>query len=761
MGRALLRIGVMLLLAALSISVIEGELAPAESPQTSTTYEVGGRVLARTHLDGRIEFCFQPEGQEVVCPERRIVRPEWVTTDRWLASSEMRWSVPIDLSRVPSPFSHSLQPGGDPGCVPDLEGMLSTVWRVSTARYETSAYYIGNARFLAFGWWTADTAPIVTLARGAQYLAGAIVAVDRSRNVVLIEAHDQSLLADAREPKFRRPTEADLGAPVFTVSRDRPYSATATFGHSIAAVQAGELRMTGGDWGWTRRGPLFDICGNLLAITWDRWPEFAEESLADWLSAVSAEWPELPDDSSTVVNGDGRLVWYSGAEPPRASACGGAEAEWWVGLAGLEPYFFDSTALDDLGWEVVHTCTEGSQFVLALNAPPPIVATRPPICVADWQAEEQGRFTETIHRSSEAFGETRIVRLLGTSRCPWQFTHSLRIKLAEPAPSTQYTAHLIGADGSAVLGSSPGRAYRGVTDEVASPTAAFWQRWEVPEGFVAAETQIQIGQQGWRITIQDPRAADPAIAQAGRIFVRRASADDLRVCLRAEGENAMCVALSEFAGSSTVDGGWSQSPTVRWQVDLPAPVVSSLLSVPEDASRRCPIGEHVADGVWQYHAASHVQRTALYVGEGQFLVSADVIDGSPVTGLIARGEVAFAATHIATDAGSGLALLSAPDDWPLETLAAPLRFGESDVRWEGQTAWLVAYDQYDSERFSVSPARIGTVDERALNTITLGSRQRGAPLIHPCTGEVIGVYDQGDEALTAQTVWSSLARLRS
>lgn len=760
----MVRIVAMLVFAVLSLAVIRGDFSLAESPRSDVTYEVSGRVLARTHADGRVEFCFQPQGQDAVCPELRVVRPERVTADRWLTSSLIRWSVPIDPDRLSSPSVGGFQPGGDPGCEPNLEGMLASVWSVESKGFSTDAHYIGEGRFLAWSRLWSLAAPIVTLIRGSQSVAGAVVAVDADVDLALIEAHDPSLFVDEPGPKFRTPTTADLGAPVFMASRDDSDAAAATFGRYIVAVHADELRTRGGDWQRTGAGPLYDICGNLLAITWDgwdSWPEFAEASLARWLSSISAEWPQLPKDSSTAVNGDGRLAWYSGPEPPLGSECVLTPGRWWIGLAGTTASFLDSGVPEALGWEVTGTCYwERSHLVLSLDGLPPVVEGDQRVCVHDRRAEQEGRFIELLHRSSEPFGETRIVRLPQTSRCPWQFTHSLRVKLAEPKVSVNYIAHLVGVDGRAVLGTSPGRAYRGITGAVGSPTAVFWQRWDVPEDFVPAAVQMQIGRKGWRAAIQDPRASGPSIEQSARVAVRADSGGDLRVCLRPDGSLDVCFGLSEFTAADNGDGGWQVSPAVQWRANLSEPIVASALSEPIGAHRRCPVGEDVNDGTWLY-SGGVARRTALYVGDGQFLVSADAIDGSMVPGILSRGDVAMAATYVATDTRSGLALLAAPQDWPLATLGSPVTIGEIDDRWEGQTVWLVAYDWSDSERFSVLPVRIGEVGEEVIDISSLHSGRRGAPLIHPCTGEVVGVHSWADAALTAAAVQEALERLRS
>ena len=87
--------------------------------------------LASSTTDGRVEFGFEPIGQERVCPYVRFIRPERLRTDRWTPSSEIAWSVPLDPQRIVLPPAISQQSGS---CDADLERMFAATLKVETIR---------------------------------------------------------------------------------------------------------------------------------------------------------------------------------------------------------------------------------------------------------------------------------------------------------------------------------------------------------------------------------------------------------------------------------------------------------------------------------------------------------------------------------------------------------------------------------------------------------------------------------------------------
>ena len=82
-----------------------------------------------------------------------------------------------------------------------------------------------------------------------------------------------------------------------------------------------------------------------------------------------------------------------------------------------------------------------------------------------------------------------------------------------------------------------------------------------------------------------------------------------------------------------------------------------------------------------------------------------------------------------------------------------------------QVAWavavLVAYPWGDADRFALTRLRVSEVSERLIRHNGWGWDRAGAPLVDPCTGEVIGLSTGRSEALRAETVKAVLEELRA
>ena len=128
-------------------------------------------------------------------------------------------------------------------------------------------------------------------------------------------------------------------------------------------------------------------------------------------------------------------------------------------------------------------------------------------CVEVRGPRGDGVVASTLHESVEIVGETRLVTYAAPWRCPWRHTLGLLATFADPQSGGRLSASLLSADGRVLLGDLPGRSYRGVTDEIGSPTAKFTQRWEVPEDFVPVAFEVEIRDRRWVVQIE-PQARD-------------------------------------------------------------------------------------------------------------------------------------------------------------------------------------------------------------------------------------------------------------
>ena len=211
----------------------------AEDPQPDPTvadaaagvggaqYPLGGHIIWRQHDDGRVEFCFEPIGQERVCPYLRFIRPERLRTDRWTPSSEIAWNVPVDPQRIVSPSAISQQTGS---CDADLDRMFAATWKVETIRARGSAFHIGGGRFVTAHHVIDDVPPVVALTYGDRSVPAAVLGSDPEHDVALLEVFDPIEVLDVPSVAFRDPTPSDVGEPVYLVGYPSAGALTAATG---------------------------------------------------------------------------------------------------------------------------------------------------------------------------------------------------------------------------------------------------------------------------------------------------------------------------------------------------------------------------------------------------------------------------------------------------------------------------------------------------------------------------------------------------
>ncbi len=332
------------------IVVVAASISPdplrADDPQSDPTvadaaagvggpqYPLGGHIIWRQHEDGRVEFCFEPTGQERVCPYLRFIRPERLRTDRWAPSSEIAWNVPLDPQRIAYPPAISQQTGS---CDTDLDRMFAATWKVETIRYLGSAFHIGGGRFVTAHHVIDDVPPVLALTYGDRTVPAAVLGSDPEHDVALLEVFDPLAVLDVPSVAFRDPTPSDVGEPIYLVGYPSAGALTAATG-VITRVWEDEILTNSSVQGGNSGGPMFDACGNVIGVLWagssSRNFSHSGEVLRVTLEGLDRPPPALPALPPGIVIPEGVVIWHYGPEPPAGADCVGVEGEWWVGVAG-------------------------------------------------------------------------------------------------------------------------------------------------------------------------------------------------------------------------------------------------------------------------------------------------------------------------------------------------------------------------------------------------------------------------------------------
>ena len=368
--------------------------AETTSPQPS--YDLSGRIVTREHADGRIEFCFEPTSQELVCPDLRFLDPGKVRPNRWIHSSEISWDVPIE----PELVLYEQPTAADDSCELDFERMFAATWKVETTRARGTAFSIGDGRFVTAHHVIEDVPPYLTLTHGDRAVAAGVLGSDPEHDVALLEVFDPALVADVPAVEFRNPTKADVGAPVYLVGYPSAGALTAATG-IITRVWEDEILTNSSSQGGNSGGPMFDACGDVLGVLWagSRVSNFSHsgEVLQTALAALPKQKPLVVAELPTWLTPPGVAVWHYAALPPRGVDCVGVEGEWWIGLAGTDWWELENrpTDLNSEG-----QCGWGTTNVVALSSRPiEMSEDSEPGCVERYGPDGDGEITSVLHEA--------------------------------------------------------------------------------------------------------------------------------------------------------------------------------------------------------------------------------------------------------------------------------------------------------------------------------------------------------------------------
>ena len=287
-----------------------------------------------------------------------------------------------------------------------------------------------------------------------------------------------------------------------------------------------------------------------------------------------------------------------------------------------------------------------------------------------------------------------------------------------------------------------------------SPRQSFHQAWEVPADFEIGRLRIVMGSTTITFKIEPP-PPPPHVRETARIAIRvKSGGTALTVCLaRADGER-LCPDLAEI-GVSGQGTNWVQSATLRWSVDLSTDTLDDIAQ----PGPSCAVEPTLGELAWQVTALGE-NGSAVYVGRNQFLTSDRLFTDSTPWAVIARGDVAFPAVRVARDQRDGLALVEVIGETSLTDVPDPVRFSETSADAESCGLVLIGYPWGDADRFAMTRLQVHEVTERLIKHDGWGWERAGAPLIDPCTWEVLGISTGNNEAIRAETVGRTLEQLR-
>ena len=410
-------------------------------------------------------------------------------------------------------------------------------------------------------------------------------------------------------------------------------------------------------------------------------------------------------------------------------------------------------------------CSYGSVTVLAFRHAPQVPVSHGDDGDAasdDWACQRDDPYdpelTAILHESQEEFGETVLGTLAAFEWCPDDYTHELRVQemrvpIIDVRKHNRLFADLIGANGRVIGGrSSAGQhswihpGYPGDSDHYHE----LRQRWRAPKGFEPVAFRVTIGSRSWRVAIEPPALSDQIEQRVRIAFRANPSGAGTEACLLLEDGARVCPARAAPQGGPD-PAGWQRSGALTWHAALG----------PEYAPERprCALTDDLGDLAWQVSTLGG-HGSALYAGQRQFLTTSGLFSDEVPWGVISQGAIALPVARVATDARNGLALAEIVGPAPAlgPHLHAPLAVSTAEAA-DGEPA-LVAYPWSEAGRFAMTRVRVTEVTDRLLRHNGWGWDRAGAPIVDPCSRQVLGISTGSNEALRAETVATALGELR-
>lgn len=744
-----------------------------DPPRLQPEYELTAQILSRVDDLGRIELCLRTDDGQVVCPDARFLHPDLVSTDRWIASSDVSWETPIDPDRIIYELSQAPVSQDDATCQPSVERMLSAAWKVETSGTLGTAFHIGNGRFITAYHSVDGRPPFVSLIHGERTVGAAVIGVDPEFDLALLEVETPELVSDVPAVRLRAPTREDVGEAVLVVGYPGGEALTVSGGGVVIQVWDNNIQTSSAIRGGNSGGPVFDACGDVIGVVWagsSTWAyTFSGRALQTSLRRINEQWPRWPLVPATLpasLRAADRLIWHYGSEPPQNVDCSELDADWWMGVSGIADEAEFRSDLERSGWRQVGVCgadgpddfDNGRTYVAALER----IAPELPIDCS----EDQLAFVETeLLQGRQAFGDLRLTRHGLGPFCPDLLRYRMLVAFDDPvAGGADLGATLVGSDGSLVAGSSTGRSFRTLGDAADGLVTALWQEWTVPVAFEPAAVRIAVGESRWLIPIARG-AADSSFEPTGltaeqtvRIVVRvDAESGTVRACLRSE-DGVECSADAGLLAYPSIPGRWRESAPIRWTTDLPLDATPILEHVAEP-SLTCAYRDPDSLYGWQFNSLAGTG-TAVYVGDRQFLVNGrQAPEGAP-WGVVSRNDTSLPVIRVALDERNDLALVELFDPEDESDLGRVATFGRTGDDLIGANVHLLSYPAGLAERHLLTVLDVVEVTQRVIRVEPTGIRRHGAPLIDLCTGHLMGMSIGGDDLLRAETVQAALEDMR-
>ncbi len=767
-------------LAALQFAAAEEATTDSTEPQ----YELGGRLLTRQLDDGRIEVCFEPTDGDLQCPEKRFIRLDRAPRDRWLRSSEISWTTPIDPEQIIYPEVDIVEVG-EPSCEPNIERMMAGTWKVSTVRFSGSAFYIGDGRFLTAHHVIEDQPPFVTLSQGERYIAAAVLGADKAADVALLEVYDHEKVADIPTLALRTPTQDDIGEPIYMVGYTHPGAQKVAFGDVVMRVNSDELE-TSGDFGPGRStDPVFDACADVIGVAAvvnsNSTIATSARALATALEGLPISYPELPNQLplSTQLLSD-ILIWHYAEDPPAGSDCIHYDVDLWMGFAGnVRDFPFDLRT-----YRYADTCEWGDVRIVGYDRAPRVDANAEPLFCPrvhynGFEGESVGsvRIANLVHSSEEHFGTIKLWEYLTLPGCPTpDISH--RVNLEFPIPPSdeigenvfwpQFT--LFGSEGVASV-PADGTSIISRTMDDGLVERKFTGSWSSIGALEPTGIQVRTRFDTYRLsflgpgTAEDRRGAssgvEPGIDVTSHIQVRiEGDSGVMSVCLVVPDRERLCPRVGESEQEEPANGGWKAFSSVSWKADLTPTEIRAVMNVEDTMQLGCQVSPELASAAWQFSSMED-SSTAIYVGKNEFLVRASSVPEDLPWGVVSRGESSMVVQRVAEDHRYGFALMEVVGQRNEMRIGHPVRFGDGVDEMLGEWAVLVSYPRSGSDRYMLLFDTVTEIKSRSFRfgswLIAFGD---GAPIVDPCSQELLGMLYGDGRALKSGELNSVLADLR-
>lgn len=775
---------IVLALSALSLAALIGWWPSADADEPDAEYRLGGQILTRLRDDGRIEFCFRPQGQALICPDLRLLNLERAPQDRWIESSEVRWQVPIEPDRIRYPGVVQRQSSVEGECSPDFRRMFSAIWKVETTRSFGTAFHIGGGRFITADHVVNHRPPFVSLIHGERTVPAAVIGADPEFDLALLEVHRPELVRDLPALELRAPTQDDVGDAVYLIGYPGGEALTLHGGGVVTQVWDHMIQTSSAVRTGTSGGPLVDQCGDVIGVVWAGSSSWAYtnsgSALLTSLERMNSRWPawpRVPTDLPSPLDIAGRLIWHYGSEPPDQADCSELDAEWWIGVAGVGNEVDLRADLAHSGWRQIGVCgasgpddhDNGRTYIAALAR---VTDPEPSEAASSCPSSDGARAEVVVLESREEFGAVRLVSRDDTPDCVDPVEYAIRIELDTPQSSAvEFDAALIGRSGGLVAGSWTGKSFQGATPAADSPIVSFWQEWTAPSGFEPIAVRVAIGADRWTIPldssferpigIDSATPSGPLIEHSAVILVRvEAGGERIRTCIRTAEGNQVCPVgeVPHFDPASR--NRWRESSPLSWSVAVAAELTPGLAYAKPRPVDTCAYQDSAHLAGWQFNSLTGVG-TAVYVGDRQFLVSRARLPDTAPWGVVARGEAALPVIAVATDPRNDLALVELLDLEDDTDLGRSVVFGSTSDRLIGADLHLVVYPEGPARRFTLAVLNVTEMTERVMRVEPSGIRRFGGPLVDLCSGAMLGLSLGGDDLLRAETVSASLAEMRT